>query len=161
MMSEFIERLRYRFQLWRREQREDYFGTASSEPPEERDYVSHYSDPKRAVLLKESTIRSIGRSVGVFFGMIIIAAQICLVVGRFFPSARFTLAVVCLVFIGLWTLVSISIHIDLYKARRQYQQQQAIKSSNQTLQLTAARPDKSVSIHESAFTPHIPRFRQR
>jgi len=35
------------------------------------------------------------------------------------------------------------------------------RRSNQALQPTAARPDTSVSIHESAFTPSMPRPRQR
>ena len=161
MMSELFDRFRYRFHLWRREQREDWFGPPGSHGPDFRDYASDYSDPKRIALLKESSIRSAGRSFLVFFGIIIIASQICLVLGRFIPSARFGLAIAFLVFFGLWTLLSISFHIGLHKARKHYRQQQATKSSNQPMQLTAGRSESDVSVHESAFRPAMPRFRQR
>jgi hypothetical protein len=80
---------------------------------------------------------------------------------RFIPSARFALAITFVMFSGLWTLITIMGEVRLRKARRQYRAQQATNSSNQALQLTAARRDDLVSIHESPFTPSIPRFRQR
>lgn len=160
-MRDVIERFRYRFQLWRRERREDLFGTPRSGLPEERDYVSHYSDPKRAELLKESTLKSVGRLAGAYFGIIVIVAQLSLMISRFIPSARFALGVIFLVFAGFWTLVTIFFEIDLRKARKQYRQQQATKSSNQSIQLTAGRADDPVTIHEPPYTPSFPRFRQR
>jgi drug/metabolite transporter superfamily protein YnfA len=160
-MNELIDRFRYRFQLWRREQREVWFGPPGSHGPDLGDYMPDYSDAKRVVLLKESTVRSAGRSFLAYFGIIIIASQICLVMGRFIPSARFGLAITFLVFVGLWTLVSISFYIGLRKARRQYRQQQATKSSSQPIQLTAGHSESNVSVHESAFRPAMPRFRQR
>jgi hypothetical protein len=129
MIRDLIERFRYRFELWRRERREDLFGTPRSQPPEERDYTSYYSDPKRAVLVTESTVRSIGRFVWVYFGVIIIMAQICVVIDRWMPSARFAVGVTFLVLVSVWTLGAISVHIDIYKARKAYRQN-ATKSSN-------------------------------
>lgn len=43
-MHEVIERFRYRFDLWRRERREDLFGPPRSDSPEEPDYLSNFSD---------------------------------------------------------------------------------------------------------------------
>jgi hypothetical protein len=157
MMRDVIERFSHRFQLWRREWREEHFGTPRTGPP---DYASHYIDRNRAVLLTESAIRSVGRSVWVYFGIIIVVTQVCRIIGSMIPQARFGLAITMLVFICFWTLGSIFFHIDLYKARKQFRQQQAPESSNQSLQLTAARRDDSVSIHEPPPTVSIPRFRQ-
>ena len=163
MLHDIIDRFRYRFELWRREQREEYFGTPrDGSAEEEPDYVSFYADhPKRAELLRESTVKSIGRFAGAYFGIIIIAAQVCLFIARSVPQARFGLATAFVVFAGLWTLITIMGEVRLRKARRQYRQQQEAKSSNQALQLTAARRDEPISIHEPPSTPSIPRFRQR
>lgn len=157
MIHDVIERFRYRFELWRRERRDDSFWRPSS--PGEAS--SRFDDSKCRTIVKESTVRSIGRSISVYFGIIIIATQISRMIGRFMPSTRFDVAIVLLVFVGLWTLMSLFFHIDLYKARKQYRQQQATKSSNQPLQLTADRRDDPVSIHEPPYTPSFPPFRQR
>jgi hypothetical protein len=117
-----------------------------------------FDDPKYRTIVTESTVHSIGRSISVYFGIIIIATQISRMIGSFMPSARFDVAIVLLVFIGLWTLMSLFFHIDLYKARKQDRQQQATNSSNQPLQLTADRRDDPVSIHEPPYTPSFPRF---
>jgi hypothetical protein len=83
MIRDIFERFGYRFELWRREQREEYFGTPRTGPP---DYVSHYTDRNRTVLLAESTSRCVGRSVWIYFGIIIILTQLCRIVGGLFPS---------------------------------------------------------------------------
>jgi hypothetical protein len=164
MMHDVIERFRYRFELWRRERREDsmWGGKWPELSPEPRDRISYYlDDPKRAELLIESTLKSIGRFAGAYFGIIVLASQICLVISRFIPSARFALGVIFLVFTALWTLVMIVSEIDLRKVRNHYRQQQATESSNQSMQLTADRRDDPISIHEPPYTPSFPRFRQR
>src|SRR6266436_4922652 len=104
MMHDVLERFRYRFQLWHRERREDLLGIPRTGTPEERDYLSDYSDPKRAVLLTESTVRSICRSGVAYLGIIAIAAQICLFLARRFPSARSAIGIIFLVFVGFWTV---------------------------------------------------------
>ena len=156
-MRDVIERFQYRFELWRREWREDLFGAPRPESPQEVDYVSHFADPKHSILLTEPTLRSVGRSGVTYFGVIAIAAQILAVIASFIPLARFTLGIVFLVFVGIWSLVFSFVEIDLRKAREQYRKQQASKSTKQASTPT----DAGVSIHEPSFTPSIPRFRQR
>src|SRR6266403_5408538 len=137
MMREIIERFRYRFQLWRREQREDLLGPPGTHLADFFDHTSVYAKPKYAVLLTESTPRAVVRSVGVYFGIIIIAAQICRLVAGFLPSARFGLSIGFLVFVGLWTLGMVLSTVDLYKARKAHRDE-ATKSSNQSLQLLSS-----------------------
>jgi uncharacterized membrane protein YbhN (UPF0104 family) len=137
------------------------FGVPRSGPPEERDYISHFSDPKRAALMTESTFVSIGRAGAAYFGTIALFAYVCFLIASFVPFLRFALGVVFVAFVGLWTLLAVLFEIDLRKARRQYRQREASKSSNQSLQLTADRPDDQPSIHETALTTKMSRFRQR
>ncbi len=66
-MREIIERFRYRFQLWRREQREDLLGPPGTHLADFFDHTSVYAQPKYAVLLTESTPRAVVRSVDVYF----------------------------------------------------------------------------------------------
>ena len=145
MIREVIERFSYRFELWRRERREDLFGIPRSQPPGAPDYTSYYSDPKRAVLVTESTVRSIGRVVLIYFGVIIITAQICLVIDRWMPSARFAVGIAFLVLVISWTLGALFVQIDIYKARKAYRQN-ATKSSNRAMQPTAGRSDPSLHL---------------
>jgi hypothetical protein len=160
MMRDIIERFSYRFDLWRRQRREDSFWHEPSAEP--RDRLSFFLDhPKRAELLTESTLKSLGRLAGAYFGIIVLASQICLVIVIFIPSARFVLGVIFLLFTALWTVVMTFSEIDLRETRKLYRQQQATKSSNQAMQLTAGRPEAQVSVHESAFRPAMPPPRQR
>ena len=165
MISDVIERFRYRFQLWRREQLDDYaisIPRADTEKPEKPDYLSYYIEhPKYMELVTESTLKSIGRIFGAYFGVLILASQLCFFVSRLVPTTRFALGVAFVTFAVLWTLVSISYQVRLRKARKQYREQDAIKSSNQSLRLTADRREDPVSIHEAPYTPSFPRFRQR
>jgi hypothetical protein len=159
MMRDVIERFRYRFELWHRERREDLFGTPRTDSPHEPDHASRYADPKYAAILSESTPRFVGRIVGVYFGIIIIAAQICRFVSGFSPSARLALAIGFLTFVALWTLGSILGVVGFCKARKA-RRETAINSSTEA-QLTTSRPCNGVSLYESPLTPSIPRFRQR
>lgn len=158
MIREIIDRFRYRFELWRREQREEYFGAPRTGPAEEHDYVEHFA--KHPELVTESTFVSIGRRVA-FFGVISLAAYICFWIGRFFPTLRFAAGVVFVVFVCLWTLVAVLFEVDLHRARKQYRERERKKSANQSLQPTADRREDHVSIHEPPFNPSFPRFRQR
>ncbi len=139
-MSEAIDRFRYRFELWRRERHEySWWGGKWPELSSGCDRTSYFADQKRAILLKESTVRSIGRTGLAYFGVIIIVSQILFVIGRLIPSARFALGIVFLVFLGVWTLGMLWTEVDLRKARKEYRQQQDTKSSNQAMQRTAGR----------------------
>ncbi|HEY2710877.1 MAG TPA: hypothetical protein VGI60_00040 [Chthoniobacterales bacterium] len=140
-MNDLFERFRYRFQLSRRTQAEDYLGSSEVEPlPEsETDYVSFYSGPKSIIRLKESTIRSVGRIVQVYFGIIIIVSWICSLLVRSIPSARFAIGVSWLVLVAFWTLAMILDTVQLSRARKQYRERLAAKSSNQAMERTADR----------------------
>jgi hypothetical protein len=125
MISEICERFRYRFQLWWREQRQDYFGSSSAAPFAE-DYVSYYTDRDRILMLKESTVRLVGRTIQAYFGPIIVVSWILLFIARRVPSARFGIGVGFLSFVGLWTFAMITENRRLRKARKQYREQQAV-----------------------------------
>ena len=158
MIRAVVDRFRYRFQLWRREQREDYFGPPRSGPPEEHEYVEHFV--KHPQLVTESTFVSIGRR-SAFFSFAAFVAYICFWIGRFVPALRFPIAIVFVVFLCVFTVGAVLFEIDLRRARKQYRERERKKSSNQAMQLTAGRPEPHVSVHESAFRPAMPRFRQR
>jgi hypothetical protein len=158
MISDVIDRFRYRLQLWRREQREEYFGTPRTGPPEERDYVEHFA--KHPQLVTESTFVSIGRR-SAFFSFAALVAYICFSIARFFPALRFAVGVVFIVFLCIWILGAVLFEIDLRRARKQHREREAKKSSNQAMQPTAGRCESNASVHESAFRPAMPRLRQR
>jgi uncharacterized membrane protein (DUF485 family) len=155
MIRDVIDRFGYRFELWRRERREEYVGP---DEPVERDYISHFS--KHPELVTESTFVSIGRRTA-YFCTTALVAYVCFWLGRFFPALRVAIGVVFVVFVCVWTLGAIWFEIDLRRARKQYREREANKSSNQAMQLTAGRSESSVSVHESTFRPAMFRPRQR
>jgi len=60
MIRDVIDRFRYRFELWWREQRDDWIGPPGTHLPDVHDYaspklLSMLDDPKYEVLLTEST----------------------------------------------------------------------------------------------------------
>ena len=133
MISDVIDRFRYRLQLWWRERPEDY---AAPEQPIEPDYVSRFS--KHPELVRDSTFVSIGRRIS-YFSFLGIVAFAGLVVGRVFPALRFAaglgfVAVFCLLLLGV-----IPFEVALFRARKQYRANEAKKSSNQAMQRTAGR----------------------
>ena len=137
MIRDIIERFSYRFELWRRERREDLFGIPRTGPPQERDYVEHFA--KHPKLVTESTFVSIGRAGAAYFSTTALVAYICFWIGTFFPALRFATGVVFVVFFCLWTLLLIPFEIDLRRARKQYREREAKKSSNQAMERTADR----------------------
>src|SRR4030095_2074633 len=113
MMRELIHRFSYRFELWRRDLREDLSGEPRTDPRSLREYrtkksaelwSSRLSDPKWVLLLTESKWRSVVRSIGVYLGAIIIAALICRLLVACFPAAEFATFIIFLVLVRLWTL---------------------------------------------------------
>ncbi len=158
MIRDVIDRFRYRFELWCREQRDDYLGPPHTSPAEEPDYVSHFA--KHPQLVTESTFVSVGRR-SAFFSLVAFVAYICFCIARFFPALRVAVGAVFIVFFCIFTLGAIFFEIDLWRARKQYRERERKKSSNQAMQLTAGRPQRNVSVHESAFRPEMPRLRQR
>jgi len=99
--------------------------------PHKSDYDSYFSDPKGIVFLKESTFRSVARSVETYFGVITIVTAIWRVFDRFFPSMRFESFVGLLVLAGFWTLAAVLHVVQLSKARKRFRAM-AAKSPNPT-----------------------------
>jgi hypothetical protein len=122
MIHDVTERFRYRFDFWRRERREDLFGVPRDDPRTLREYsvertTARWSDAKYKDMLTETPSRSVLRGIGLYFGIAIIVASICWFISGFAPSARHALAVVFVVFVCVWTLVTIIGVFDLMKAR--------------------------------------------
>jgi len=136
-MSNFIERFRYRFQLWRREQREDWWSPPGTHllPDAEDDPASPIGKLARR---PESISTMLIRSIGVYFCIIIILAQIGRLIGTFVPAARFAVFVVFAVLACLWTLMSFTFTISLYRAKKRLQAR-GDKSSSQAMQPTAGQ----------------------
>ncbi len=145
MMRDVIDRFRYRFQFWHRERREDLFGMPRSDSRTLREYTDEHSpdkanDPSYRAVIVESTPRFVIRSVGVYFGVIIILAQLSRMVLGYFPTARSAVSIVFLVLVGFWTLAMILGTLDFCRRRKAYRLE-ATPSSNQPLQPTAGRSD--------------------
>src|SRR5690242_12287700 len=111
MMRDLIDRFRYRFQLWWREQREDFTGQPArladlGEP-------SIWDDPKYEVLLAEPTHSFIVREASLYVGVILIVSNISFLIDKFFPGARHAVGVTFIVLVGVWTLLTALMIIDL------------------------------------------------
>jgi hypothetical protein len=145
MMSDLIERFRYRLQLWHRERREDLFGMPRSDPRSMREWDAERSpdksnDPNYGAVITESTSRFVLRSVGVYFCVIIILAQLCRIALSYFPSARSIIPIAFFVLVAFWTFGMILGTLD-FCGRRKAFRQEATRSSNQSLQPTTGRSD--------------------
>ena len=122
MMRGLIERFRYRFQLWRREQREDSFWRPE---PTVLDLgpASKWNDPKYRVLLTESTSKFVLRVFGLYFGGLMFSTAIARLILRLAPTAQFTALVVLLILVSFWSLFSVSSVINLRNKRKAYREQ--------------------------------------
>jgi uncharacterized membrane protein (DUF485 family) len=145
MMSELIERLRYRFQLWWREQREDWIGPQGTHLIPEDYRQPRQPNPafEELVRRREPIWSPVIRSIGVYFGIIIILAQIGRLIGAFLPTARFAVFVVFVVLACVWTLMSLTFTVNLYRAKKRLQSH-GDESSNEALQPTGGRCNKKV-----------------
>lgn len=147
-MRDVIERFRYRFQLWHRERREDLFGMPRTDPRRLREYTDERSpdksnDPTYRAVIIESTPRFVLRSIGVYFGVIIILAQLYRVVLSYFPSARSTVSILFIVLVSFWTLGMILGTLDFCRRRKAYRDE-ATKSSSKSLEPTTGRCTEKV-----------------
>jgi hypothetical protein len=92
-MRDVIERFRYRFELWRRERREDSFWRLGprvanlGEP-------AVWENPKYEILWTESTSSFIVREVSLYIAIILIISNIGFFIDRSFPSARLAVGIV-------------------------------------------------------------------
>jgi hypothetical protein len=146
MIRDAIDRFRYRFHLWWKEQREDLSWRRGPEIADLGE-PAVWENPKYDILWTESTPSFIVREVSLYVGIILILSNIGFWIDRFFPSARHVVGIVFLWLVGTWTVLSVLMVMDMVKKRKAYGAKNT-KSSNQSLQLTAARRDNQVSIHE-------------
>lgn len=126
-MRELVERLRYRFQLWWREEREDFSRALHFDAPiagwregAARETVARWNDPKLREVIRESTSRFVFRGVGLYLVGIIGLSGIGRLIGTFFPRTRFAVSVVFIVLLCLWTLFMLAGAVDIVRARKRY-----------------------------------------
>jgi hypothetical protein len=113
MMHDVIERFRYRLQLWRREQRDDYSFVVTSKD---------WDNPKYKTILATSTPEFVLRYLIACFGVVGIVAIICRVVIAFIPAARFGILVGFIMFACYWTAVTLLAAADANRARKAYRE---------------------------------------
>jgi hypothetical protein len=159
MIHDIIERFTYLFHLWCRERKQDAYWPFGRRPAH-FDRPAVWQDPKYEILWTESTPSFIVREVSLYVGVLLLISNICFLIDKFFVSARHAVGVTFLWLIGLWTLLSVLMVIDMRKKRKAYRLKHP-ESSNQPLQLTAERRDDPVTFHEPPYRPSFPPFRQR
>lgn len=143
-MSELVERFRYRFQLWRKEQREDLIGPPGTRLPE--------MGPPGV-----SGWRLLFRAGGAYIAIVLLLTRVAAIFSRSFPDGRFYIFLLLAFVIGFLTISLVIAVISGWTPRSN----DAAKSSNQTMQLTADRSETKPAVHESAFVPKMPPRRQR
>ena len=133
IIHEAIKRFRYRFQLWRREQRDASFWRPSPRPagPGEPPV---WQNPKYEILWTDPPDRN--PRVSLYVAIVLIISSICILIDRFSSSARHAVGIAFLWLVGLWTFLSLLMAIDMVKKRRAYRLK-PWKSSNKSLQPTA------------------------
>ena len=118
-MRERIERFRYRFKLWRREQREDSWWRPQPALVDGGDR-SKMANPKFRALLTESTWRFIFRQIGFYFGGLILFTAICRLIVWLAPTARGAVSLAHVVLVCLWTLLIVYGGIEISRRRKVY-----------------------------------------
>jgi hypothetical protein len=112
MMREIFERFRYRFELWRREQRQDSLGPRDT---------SHYRDPRNIAIITESRSRFAVRVAITFFGCVaIIGISIYGVMAAFWPAARHIADIIMVIVGAIWILGIGFTVLDMCIARRKH-----------------------------------------
>jgi hypothetical protein len=160
MMRDVFERFRYRWHLWWRERRDDYIGPPGTHSPDWRDYV-HRDSPGFQATIAQSSVKFWTETIVVYFIYIWFAVEVARLFLLFLPAARFVVVFVFTILFCLWSIFWISGTIYSWRLRKHFKPSGEPKSSNQSIQLTADRRDDQPSIHETAFVPKFPPFRQR
>ena len=135
MLQDVIERFRYRFQLWRREQREDWIGPPGTRLPNYREYMHEASAaarvarpedswrsvaPKHRVILTDSTPRFILRTLVPYLAILVILVLGCRLLGTFIPVLAYACSVAAIILAILWTLTTALGTTHICKQRREY-----------------------------------------
>jgi hypothetical protein len=135
MLQDVIARFRYRFQLWRREQHEDWIGPSGTRLPNYREYMHEASAaarveraedswrsiaPKNRVILMGSTPRFIGRTLVIYLAVLVILVVGCLLLGTFVPPLRYVCFIAAIVLGTIWTLMNVLGTAHILKQRKEY-----------------------------------------
>ena len=124
MLQDVVERFRYRFELWRREQGADWKGptgesvsTFSEEKPED----SWQSiPPEKRVILTDSTSRFVVRTLVPYLAILVMLILGCRLLGTFVPILRYACSIAAIILGTLWTLTSVLGTTHVCKQRREY-----------------------------------------
>jgi hypothetical protein len=137
MLQDLIERFRYRFQLWRREQREDWIGPPGTRLPNYREYMQEASAaarverpedswrsiaPKNRVVLMGSTPRFIVRTLTIYLAVLVIVLVGCFLLGTFVPLLHYVCLIAAIVLGTTWTLMNLLGTAHILKQRKQYRE---------------------------------------
>jgi hypothetical protein len=126
MLQDVIERFRYRFQLWRREQREDSMWGGplpelSARPRVEKPEDSWQSiPPERRVILTDSTSRFAVRTLVPYLAILVILVLGCRLLGTFVPVLAYACSIAAILLGTLWTLINVLGTTHICKQRREY-----------------------------------------
>ena len=124
MLQDLIERFRYRFALWRREQGADRKGPtgervlASSEEKPEDSWQA--ITPEKRVILTDSTSRFVVRTLGPYLAILVILVLGCRLLGTFVPPLNSACSITAITLAILWTLTSLLGTTHICKQRREY-----------------------------------------
>ena len=131
-MNELIERFRYRFEVWRRERREDSFWRLGTDLPSRWDTSRTASNTAIEELARrpESLWVVPIRAIGAYLAILVIVGQICRLISFFLPSVRVVMISVFVIFAALWTLMMFTFTRNLYRAKKRLLRT-AAQSSNQ------------------------------
>jgi hypothetical protein len=111
MLQDVIERFRYRFELWRREQGADWkrpTGERVSASSEEKPEDSWQSiPPEKRVILTDSTSRFVVRTLVPYLAILVILVLGCRLLGTFVPLLAYACSIAAIILAILWTLTSV------------------------------------------------------
>jgi hypothetical protein len=126
MLEDVIERFRYRFQLWRREHREDsmWGGTWPEFSPQSHVEAPESSwrsvAPKDRVVLTVSTPRFVLRMLVPYLAVLVILVAGFHLLGTFVPFLHFVSRIASIVLATLWTLTIGLGSMRICAQRKQY-----------------------------------------
>ncbi|SRR6266478_3117619 len=124
MLQDVIERFRYRFELWRRQQGADWKRptgervAASSEEKAEDSWQS--VPPDKRVILTDSTPRFLVRTLVPYLAILVILVLSCRLLGIFVPVLAYACSIAAIILAILWTLTIALGTTRICKQRREY-----------------------------------------
>ena len=118
-MSDVVERLRYRFQLWRRSQREDWVGPPGTHLPDLRDYIPPDS-PGALTARKESVATILFRGVFRYALVVFVLREAARLLTRWAPNWRSDIGTLLVVLVCLWTIVVVFCVAVQLKVKKMY-----------------------------------------